>query len=81
MQGYCPSILAPPEASCPSLLSVTALPLLLFMQHGEHEYGELVNEEGDHYGGPFSISISPKMRVEELRKVIRVRAAGGGGPG
>ena len=34
-----------------------------------------MNEKGEHYGGPFPISISPKMRVTELRKVIRVSVA------
>ncbi len=43
------------------------------MQHGDHEYGEHVNEKGEHYGGPFTLQISPKMRIDELRKVIRVR--------
>lgn len=27
--------------------------------------------DGIHSGGPFSIRVSPKMRVEELRNVIR----------
>ncbi|GAB4820460.1 hypothetical protein N2152v2_007506 [Parachlorella kessleri] len=38
--------------------------------HGDHEYGEHVNDQGDHHGGPFQISVSPKMRIEDLRKVI-----------
>lgn len=43
-------------------------------QHSDDEYGEEVGPDGQHRGGPFSITVSPKMRVEELRAVIRVRA-------
>lgn len=50
---------------CPALVGVP--------QHGEDEYGAAVDGEGRHSGGPFQIQVSPKMRVEELRKVIRVR--------
>lgn len=46
-------------------------------QHSEDEYGAEVGPDGRHHGGPFTIEVSPKMRVEELRKVIRVRRAGG----
>ena len=44
-------------------------------QHTDDEYGEEVGPDGQHRGGPFSITVSPKMRVEELRKVIRVSRA------
>eukprot|EP00798_Chlamydomonas_sp_ICE-L_P002037 gene2037-18213_t len=40
--------------------------------HDGSEYGGTVDPQtGEHSGGPFTISVSPKMRVEELRKVIR----------
>ena len=42
------------------------------MQHDDSEYGEIVDKQGKHSGGPFRIDVSPKMRVEDLRKVIRV---------
>lgn len=41
--------------------------------HSSDEYGENVDKNGNHTGGPFVINVSPKMRVEELRKVIMVR--------
>lgn len=43
--------------------------------HTPEEYGDSVDAKGRHSGGPFAIEVSPKMRVEELRKVIMVRAA------
>ena len=43
--------------------------------HGNEEYGERVDGKGRHSGGPFVIAVSPKMRVEELRKVIMVGSA------
>ena len=39
----------------------------------------MVDAEGRHSGGPFQIQVSPKMRVEELRRVIRVSVRGEGG--
>lgn len=39
--------------------------------HDDSEYGSDVAADGSHSGGPFSITVSPKMRVEELRAVIR----------
>lgn len=41
-------------------------------QHSEEEYGAEVGPDGRHRGGPFTIDVSPRMRVEELRNVIRV---------
>lgn len=41
--------------------------------HTPEEYGEKVDKDGKHSGGPFVLKVSPKMRVEELRKVIMVR--------
>ena len=41
------------------------------MQHDGSEYGEQVDASGRHHGGPFQVQVSPLMRVEELRKVIR----------
>jgi hypothetical protein len=38
--------------------------------HSDDEYGSKVDATGRHSGGPFSIAVSPKMRVEELRRVI-----------
>lgn len=41
--------------------------------HTDDEYGAKIDvKTGQHSGGPFTIDVSPKMRVEELRKVIRV---------
>lgn len=42
------------------------------VQHDDSEYGAEMKADGQHYGGPFTIHVSPKMRVEELRTVIRV---------
>ncbi|KAI8471917.1 MAG: hypothetical protein J3K34DRAFT_415633 [Monoraphidium minutum] len=39
--------------------------------HDESEYGADVGPDGRHSGGPFTIEVSPKMRVEELRAIIR----------
>eukprot|EP00877_Chromochloris_zofingiensis_P002825 jgi/Chrzof1/12543/UNPLg00494.t1 len=39
--------------------------------HDDSEYGAEMKADGQHYGGPFTIHVSPKMRVEELRTVIR----------
>lgn len=51
------------------------------LQHSDDEYGVHVNDKGEHYGGPFTIQVSPKMRVDEVRKVIRVSCSGEqGGP-
>jgi hypothetical protein len=50
--------------------------IFLYLQHTEDEYGTEVDEQGRHYGGPFTIHISPKMRIEELRLIIRVRELG-----
>lgn len=44
------------------------------LQHTPEEYGTEVDGEGRHRGGPFAIQVSPKMRIEELRCVIRVSA-------
>lgn len=42
------------------------------MQHYDNEYGEKVDSKtGQHHGGAFIIKISPKMRIEEVRTVIR----------
>lgn len=41
--------------------------------HSDSEYGgEVDPATGRHHGGPFSIMVSPQMRVEELRLIIRV---------
>ncbi len=44
------------------------------VQHTADEYGEEVGADGRHRGGPFTLRVSPKMRVEDLRRVIRVSA-------
>lgn len=38
--------------------------------HSPEEYGDKVDAKGRHSGGPFVIQVSPKMRIEELRRVI-----------
>ena len=38
--------------------------------HTPEEYGANVDEKGRHSGGAFAIQVSPKMRVEELRRVV-----------
>lgn len=53
-----------------------ALPLhlLTITQHDANEYGENVDSTtGQHSGGPFTIDVSPSVRVEELRRIIRDR--------
>eukprot|EP00879_Flechtneria_rotunda_P010795 GHRR01011280.1.p1 GENE.GHRR01011280.1~~GHRR01011280.1.p1 ORF type:complete len:213 (+),score=48.92 GHRR01011280.1:992-1630(+) len=39
--------------------------------HDDNEYGADIGPDGNHTGGPFTIRVSPLMRVEELRNVIR----------
>ena len=41
--------------------------------HTPEEYGITVDAKGGHSGGPFVIHVSPKMRIEDLRRVIYVR--------
>ena len=41
-------------------------------QHADDEYGVNVDEQGRHSGGPFDLEVSPLMRIEDLRKLIRV---------
>jgi hypothetical protein len=50
-------------------------------QHDASEYGTAVGPDGRHSGGPFAVAVSPKMRIEELRLVIRVGRWGPGGAG
>jgi Ubiquitin family len=50
------------------------VPLLHPTQHDDDEYGATVTGEGRlkrHSGGPFTVTVSPKMRIDELRCVIR----------
>lgn len=55
-------------------LPTIALPVISDL-HAPDEYGEKVDKRtGRHSGGPFVLHVSPKMRIEELRKVIMVRA-------
>ena len=42
------------------------------VQHDDSEYGEAVGPDGRHQGGPFQIQVAPKMRVTDLRLLIRV---------
>ena len=42
------------------------------MQHTDDEYGVNVDDQGRHSGGPFDLEVSPLMRIEDLRKLIRV---------
>ncbi|KAK2079390.1 hypothetical protein QBZ16_003081 [Prototheca wickerhamii] len=39
--------------------------------HADDEYGVNVDEQGRHSGGPFDLEVSPLMRIEDLRKLIR----------
>ncbi|GMH32680.1 hypothetical protein BSKO_00514 [Bryopsis sp. KO-2023] len=39
--------------------------------HDDTEYGDQVDSEGRHSGGAFKIRVSPKMRISDLRNVIR----------
>ena len=43
--------------------------------HDASEYGATVGADGRHSGGAFEIEVAPETRVEELRRVIRVRTA------
>ena len=52
-------------------LPTIALPVVSDL-HSPEEYGEKVDANGKHSGGPFVLHVSPKMRIEELRKVIMV---------
>merc|ERR1711933_568131 len=47
--------------------------------HTNDEYGTHVDENGKHSGGPFSIEVSPKMTIEDLR--LEIKAKGGIIPG
>jgi len=40
--------------------------------HTEKEYGSKRDQNGKHSGGPFTIDVSPKMTIEDLRLVIKV---------
>jgi hypothetical protein len=42
-------------------------------QHSDGEYGARVDAEGRHHGGPFRMDVAPKMRVQDVRRVIMVR--------
>ena len=42
-------------------------------QHDPSEYGATIGPDGRHSGGPFQVSVSPKIRIEELRCILRVR--------
>jgi len=44
--------------------------------HAPEEYGDKVDEKGRHSGGPFVVHVSPKMRIEELRRMIMVSPCG-----
>ncbi len=48
------------------------------MQHEDDEYGAEVGPDGQHHGGPFQIEVSPKMRVDDVRKIIRVSSSSWG---
>ena len=41
-------------------------------QHDDSEYGDQRTSDGAHCGGPFWIKVSPKMRVDEVRRVVSV---------
>jgi hypothetical protein len=47
--------------------------------HTSDEYGAQVNQDGKHSGGPFSVDVSPKMTVEDLR--LQIKEKGGIIPG
>jgi len=53
-------------------LMFVSAPIHCVLQHTEEEYGPYDEGEGRHRGGPFTIRVSPTMRIEELRKVIYV---------
>jgi hypothetical protein len=57
--------------ACPHQSLYCLLFLVFCLQHDQSEYGSELAADGSHSGGPFSITVSPKMRVEELRAVIR----------
>jgi len=42
-------------------------------QHSDAEYGACIDAEGRHHGGPFRMDVAPKMRVQDVRRVIMVR--------
>ena len=50
-------------------LPTISLPIMSEL-HTDDEYGTKVGKDGKHSGGPFVLKVSPKMRVEELRKLI-----------
>ena len=42
------------------------------LQHEDLEYGAEIGADGQHFGGPFFIDISPAMRIEDVRLIIHV---------
>lgn len=44
----------------------------VLQQHDDSEYGDQRTSDGAHCGGPFWIKVSPKMRVDEIRRVVSV---------
>ncbi|KAL6775802.1 hypothetical protein ACKKBG_A18550 [Auxenochlorella protothecoides x Auxenochlorella symbiontica] len=54
-------------------LPTITIPLISEL-HTEEEYGENVDSEGRHSGGPFLLEVSPAMRIEDLRKLIKDKA-------
>lgn len=61
----------------PIMCLLLAFPARAPWQHTADEYGPVRGPDGRHSGGPFTIDVSPAMRVEELRRVIRVSSSRG----
>lgn len=61
----------PCEGYCEGYRDSHQLVPFICVQHDESEYGADMSTDGRHTGGPFTIRVSPKMRIEELRNVIR----------
>ncbi len=55
-------------------LSHSRVSALVRMQHDDTEYGEQRGDDGEHYGGPVSIGIHFKMRVDDLRAIIQAHS-------
>lgn len=45
---------------------------MLVLQHEDLEYGTEIGADGQHFGGPFFIDVSPTMRIEDVRLIIQV---------
>ncbi|KAF8060592.1 ubiquitin [Scenedesmus sp. PABB004] len=69
--SWAPTADRPRGAALAPAHELCAAPRRAAPQHDASEYGARVASDGSHSGGPFTVRVSPGIRVEELRAVIR----------